>query len=73
MDRGYNCRVNPNAICSRIEPMVRQSKNEGDDANCKATACPAKDPEEPPYELTASEKEALAKFQAASEIRGPQS
>ena len=53
--------------------MVRRSKDEGGDANCKATAGSARDTEKPPYELTASEKEALAKFQAASETRGPQS
>ena len=51
--------------------MVRRSKNEGGEANCKTTASSARDTEEPPYELTAREKEALAKFQAASETRGP--
>ena len=51
--------------------MVRRSKNEGGDAHCKATANSAGDIEEPPYELTAAEKEALAKFQAASETRAP--
>src|ERR1700722_15633885 len=51
--------------------MVRRSKNEGGDANCKATAGSARDTEKPPHELTAREKEALAKFQATSEMRGP--
>ena len=58
---------------TKIEPMDRRSKNEPGDANCKTTAGPARDIEKPPYELTASEKEALAKFQAASETPGPQS
>ena len=53
--------------------MVRQSKNEGGDAHCKATAGSARDTEKPPYKLTAREKEALAKFEAASETRGPRS
>ena len=51
--------------------MVRRSKNEGGDANCKTTAGSARDTEKPPYKLTAREKEALAKFEAASETRGP--
>src|SRR6478672_3411223 len=51
--------------------MVRGSKDEGGDANCKATAGSARDTEKPPYKLTAREKEALAKFEAASETRGP--
>jgi hypothetical protein len=51
--------------------MVRRVKGEGGNAHCKATADSARDTERPPYELTASEKEALAKFQAASETRGP--
>ena len=51
--------------------MVRRSKNEGGDAHCKATAGSARDTEKPPYKLTAREKEALAKFEAASETRGP--
>ena len=49
--------------------MVRQSKNEGGDAHYKATADAARDTEKPPYKLTATEKEALAKFEAASETR----
>jgi hypothetical protein len=53
--------------------MVRRSKNEGGDALCKTTAGSARDTEPLPYELTAREKEALAKFQAASETSGPQS
>ena len=51
--------------------MVRRSKNEGGGANCNTIACPAKVPVKPPYKLTAREKEALAKFEAASETRGP--
>jgi hypothetical protein len=51
--------------------MVRRSKDEGGDAHCKATADSARDTERPPYKLTAREKEALAKFEAASETRGP--
>src|SRR5580693_2668844 len=51
--------------------MVRRWKDEGGNAHCKATAGSARDTEKPPYELTASEKEALAKFEAASETRGP--
>jgi hypothetical protein len=51
--------------------MVRRSKNEGGDANCKTTAGSARDTEKPPYELTAREKEALAKYEAGSETRGP--
>ena len=51
--------------------MVRRSKNEGGDAHCKTTAGSARDTEKPPYKLTAREKEALAKFEAASEARGP--
>ena len=51
--------------------MVRASKKEGGDANCKTTADSAGDTEKPPYKLTAMEKEALAKFEAASETRGP--
>jgi hypothetical protein len=51
--------------------MVRRSKNEGGDANCKTAAGSARDTEKPPYKLTAREKEALAKFEAASETRGP--
>jgi hypothetical protein len=50
--------------------MVRRSKNEGGDAKCKTTAGSAI-VTEPPYKLTAREKEALAKFKAASETRGP--
>ena len=53
--------------------MVRRSKNAGGEANCKATAGSARDSEKQPYELTAREKEALAKFEAASETRGPRS
>jgi hypothetical protein len=49
--------------------MVRGSKDEGGDANCKATAGSARDTEKPPYKLTAREKEALAKFEATSETR----
>ena len=51
--------------------MVRRSKNEGGGANCNAIACPAKVPVKPPYKLTAREKGPLAKFEAASETRGP--
>jgi len=46
--------------------MVRQSKNEGGDAHCKTTARSASDTEKPAYKLTAREKEALAKFEAAN-------
>ena len=53
--------------------MVRRSKNEGGDANCKTTAGSASDTEKPVYKLSAREKEALAKFEAASETRGPRS
>ena len=51
--------------------MVRRSKNEGGDAHCKATAGATTATEKPPYKLTAREKEALAKFKAANETRGP--
>ena len=51
--------------------MVRRSRNEGGNANCKTIAGSARDTERPPYELTVREKEALAKFQTASETRGP--
>ena len=51
--------------------MVRRSKNEGDTALREATAGSARDTERTPYKLTAREKEALAKFEAASETRGP--
>jgi hypothetical protein len=54
---------------TKIGTMVRQSKNEGGDAHYKATADSARDTEKPPYKLTATEKEALAKFEAASETR----
>jgi hypothetical protein len=53
---------------TKIGTMVRQSKNEGGDAHYKATADSARDTEKP-YKLTATEKEALAKFEAASETR----
>jgi hypothetical protein len=53
--------------------MVRHSKNEGGDAHCKTTGDSAGDTEKPPYKLTAKEKEAFAKFEAASETRGPRS
>ena len=53
--------------------MIKRSKNEGGDAHCKTTAGSASDTEKPAYKLTAREKEALAKFQAASETRGPRS
>jgi hypothetical protein len=56
-----------------IEPLVRPWKNEGDDANCKTISGSARDTEKPPYKLTAREKDSLAKFEAASETRGPQS
>jgi hypothetical protein len=51
--------------------MVRRSNNEGGDANCETIAGSARDTEKPPYKLTTMEKGALAKFQAASETRGP--
>jgi hypothetical protein len=54
-----------------IEPLVRRSKNEGGNANNKTAAGSTTAAEKPPYELTAREKEALAKFEAASETRGP--
>jgi hypothetical protein len=53
--------------------MVRQSKTEGGDAHCKAAAGAVTATENPAYKLTTREKEALAKFEAASETRGPQS
>jgi hypothetical protein len=53
--------------------MVRRSKNEGGGANCNTIAGSARDTEKPPYKLTVREKEALAKFEAASETRGPRS
>jgi hypothetical protein len=49
--------------------MVTRSKNEDGNASCKSTASSARDTEKPPHKLTASEKEALAKFEAASETR----
>jgi hypothetical protein len=51
--------------------MARRSKNQGGGAHCKATAGATTAPEKPPYKLTAREKEALAKFKAADETRGP--
>jgi hypothetical protein len=53
--------------------MIRQSKNEGGEAHCNTTAGSARDTEKPPYKLTAREEEALAKFEAASQTRGPRS
>ena len=51
--------------------MVRRLKNEGGDAHCKATAGATTATEKPPYKLSATEKETLAKFKAADETRGP--
>ena len=51
--------------------MVRRSKSEGGDAQCKPTAGAPTSTEKPRYKLTASEKEALAEFKAADEARGP--
>jgi hypothetical protein len=56
---------------TRIGTMVRRSKNQGGDTHCKATAGAATAAGKPPYKLTAREKEALAKFKAADETRGP--
>jgi hypothetical protein len=53
--------------------MVRRSTIEGGTALRKTTAGSARDTEKPPYKLTAKEKEAFAKFEAASETRGPRS
>jgi hypothetical protein len=51
--------------------MARRSKNQGGDTHCKATAGAPTAAEKPAYKLTATEKEALAKFLAADETRGP--
>jgi hypothetical protein len=51
--------------------MARGSKNEGGDAHCNATAGDTTAAEKPSYKLTTREKEALAKFKAADETRGP--
>ena len=51
--------------------MIRQSKPGAGLPECNATAGSARDNEKPPYKLTAREKEALVKFNAASETRGP--
>jgi hypothetical protein len=47
--------------------MFSQSKHGASKPECKTAAAA----EKPPYKLTAREKEALAKFKAASETRGP--
>ena len=51
--------------------MVRRSKNEGGNSNCKTTAGSARDTEKPPYKLSARDAETFVKYKAANETRGP--